>query len=54
MGLRPILPIKVPVTISTMLNFNRPNFEPNIGDVACEQAVTIIFQDRHNVKVGVT
>ena len=37
MGPRPILPIKVPITISTMLNFNRPDF----GVATCEQAFSV-------------
>ena len=37
MGPRPILPIKVAVTISTMLNFNGLN----IGVVMCEQALNV-------------
>ena len=37
MGPRPNLPVKVPVTISTMINFNRPNF----GVVTCEQAFKV-------------
>ena len=41
MGTRPILCVKVPVTIYTMLNFNGPNFGSNIGVVTCEQAFKI-------------
>ena len=39
MGLGPILPVKVPVTISTMLNFNRPKFGRNVGVGTCEQVL---------------
>ena len=50
MSPRLVLPVKVPVTISTMLNFNGPNFGPNCGVGTCEQSLksgrrTYRFQD---------
>ena len=42
MGPRPILLIKVPINISTMLNFNGPNFGPNLDVVTCEQAFKVV------------
>ena len=37
MGSTLILPVKVPVTITTMLNFDGLNFGPNFGVDTCEQ-----------------
>ena len=43
MGMEPILPIKVPVTISIMLNFNGLNCVPDFGVGMCEHAFTALL-----------
>ena len=47
MGVQPILPIKVSVTIGTMLNFDGDFDGHGDGDITCKQTLSVLIRTHH-------
>ena len=47
MGVQPIFPIKVSVTIGTMLNFDSDFDGHGDGDITCKQTLSVLIRTHH-------